>query len=175
MSEDEPDERPTSAWRGGLIYVASYLWTLAAWPPYRLIHWMKRRQAKAPAVQIGDDAVTVPMASLIDLAVDAWRLECWLSGLDGGQSAAPGRFVARQINAFLHRFELETVDLTGQRYEPGLAVELLGNVQDETVPADVVIVDEMVTPLCLWRGKVVRLGQLVTRSSTASRSSGESS
>jgi hypothetical protein len=175
MSEDQPDEQPTSTWRGGLIYVAAYLWALAAWPPYRLIHWMKHRRAKAPVAQIEGDAVTVPMTSLIDLAVDAWRLECWLIKLDGGHSTAPGRFVARQLNAFLHRFELETVDLTGQRYEPGLAVELLGNVQDETVPPDVVIVDEMVTPLCLWRGKVVRLGQLVTRSSAASRSSGESS
>ncbi len=95
MSDDRPDERPTSTWRHALLYVASYLWALAAWTPYRLIHLMKRRHAKTPVVQIKSDAVAVPMASLIDLAFNAWRLECWLTKIDGGQSAAPGCFVAR--------------------------------------------------------------------------------
>ena len=175
MPDDRPDERPTSTWRDALRYVSSDLCALAVSTAYLPIDWMKRRHAKAPVVQIKDDTVVVSMASLIDLAVDAWRLECWLTKIDGGQSAAPGRFVARRLNDFLDHLELETADLTGQRYEPGLAVELLGNVKDETLPEDVVVVDEMVTPLCLWRGKVVRLGQLITRSSAASRWSEESS
>jgi hypothetical protein len=130
------------------------------------------QEVKAPAV---DGTVAVPLSALVDVAVESWRLERWLKQLDGGQSNAAGRFVSRRLAQFVSRFQLETLDLTGQRYEPGLAVELLGNVHDETLPPDMVVVDEMVAPLCLWQGKVVRLGQVVTRSSTAPDSSGERS
>lgn len=115
------------------------------------------------------------MSSLIELAIDAWRLERWLANLDSGHSSAAGRFVARRVVAFLGQFEMETVDLTGHRYEPGLAVELIGNVADPTLPPDTVVVDEMISPLCMWRGKVVRLGQAVTRSSVVPTSVGEQS
>jgi hypothetical protein len=169
-SRDHDQERRQSVWLQALSYAVVYLAVL----PVRLVcHLTDRGRRKPAGPQIETDAVAMPISSLADLAVDTWRLERWLAGLDTDQSIAPGRFVVRQLRAFLHGFELETVDLTGHKYEPGLAVELVGNVYDETMPDGVAIVDEMVTPLCLWRGKVVRLGKLVTRSSATSSASGE--
>jgi hypothetical protein len=131
------------------------------------------RDQSAPVAT--SDSLPVPLNSLIDLAIEAWRLERWVSELNSGQSAAAGRFVARRVTAFVVGCGLETVDMTGQPYEPGLAVELLGHVQDTTLPPGAVLVDEMVAPLCLWRGKVVRMGQVVTRSASAPASSGDGS
>jgi hypothetical protein len=131
------------------------------------------RDGSAPAAT--GETFPVPLSALVDLAVEAWRLDRWVAELDSGQSTAAGRFVARRIAHFVAECGIETVDLTGQPYEPGLAVELLGHVQDTTLPTGTVLVDEMVAPLCLWRGKVVRLGQVVTRSASAPASSGEGS
>jgi hypothetical protein len=126
---------------------------------------------RAAPVATGD-SLTLPLSSLVDLAIEAWRLERWLSELDSRQSTAAGRFVARRVADFVAGCGLETVDMTGQPYEPGLAVELLGHVQDATLPPGKVLVDEMVAPLCLWHGKVVRMGQVVTRSASSPASSG---
>jgi hypothetical protein len=126
-------------------------------------------------VTAGDDSLTLPLSALVDLAIEAWRLERWLSELDSRQSTAAGRFVARRVTDFVAGCGLETVDMTGQPYEPGLAVELLGHVQDITLPPGTVLVDEMVAPLCLWHGKVVRMGQVVTRSASSPASSGDES
>ena len=105
------------------------------------------------------------MAAMLDLLVDAWRLERWVAQTDAGASTAAVRFVSRRLSGFFDRFGLQAVDVTGQRYEPGLAVELVGNVIDDTLGRDMVLIGETVAPLCLLRGKVVRLGQVVTRSS----------
>lgn len=138
-----------------------------------MLQWREKQRTRKANAAIAGAGVEVPVSSLVDLAVDAWRLDRWLAELDGRQATAAGRYVSRRIATFLGDLEIETIDLTGHRYEPGLALELIGNVTDETLPPDTVLVDEMVSPLCLWRGKVVRLGQVVTRSSAVPTSIGE--
>jgi hypothetical protein len=121
----------------------------------------------------GSDAtVEIPLPVLVDLAVEAWRLDRWLSRFGQDQTTAAGRFASRRIADALSGLELEAVDLTGQAYDPGLALELLGTVDDGTLPAGTAVIDEMVAPLCLWQGRVVRQGQVITRSSTRGASEG---
>lgn len=105
----------------------------------------------------------VSLSSLAELAVEWWRLERW--GASAGESAPQARHVARHMGRFLSAHGLEVLDLTGRAYEPGLAVEVLDAYTDATLPAGAQVVDETVSPIVLWRGSVVRHGQVVIRKS----------
>jgi hypothetical protein len=108
-------------------------------------------------------SMEVPLASLIELAVEHWRLERWLAKLDQDESIAHGRHVARRLNKFLSERELAVLDLSGQPYEPGLAVEVLDVIQEEEMPRETQLIDETVTPIVMWRGTVVQFGQVIIR------------
>jgi hypothetical protein len=120
-----------------------------------------------------DSNIPVPVLRLVELAVEAWRLERWLVQCDPGQSTAPIRYAARRISEFLRQAEFETRDLTGSQYEPGLAIEILDTVRDPTLSSSGAIIDEMISPICLWRGVVVRHGQAVIRSPVQPDAQGE--
>jgi len=103
-------------------------------------------------------SLEVPLSSLAELAVDCWRLERW-AGAE--ESASLARHVARRLGRFLAEREVSVVDLTGRAYDPGLAVEVLDVVGSG--PAQVV--GETVAPVVLWRGRVVRHGQVIVERS----------
>ena len=105
----------------------------------------------------------VPFASLVELAVEWWRLERWSEAANEDGAAAHARHVARRLAKFLEGRELSVVDVTGRRYEPGLAVEVLDVITDEKLPEGAGVIDETVAPVVTWRGAVVRYGQVVVR------------
>jgi hypothetical protein len=168
MREGAPRDPSPIRWIYLPVHIVLFAAEYSLWICWRLLQWTKNRWRAEVHAPTASRNVEVPISSLVELAIDVWRLERWLTNLDGSQSNAAGRFVSRRLGTFLGEFELETVDLTGQPYEPGLALELIGNVSDPTLPPNTVLVDEMIIPLCLWRGKVVRHGQVVTRSSAVS-------
>jgi hypothetical protein len=97
------------------------------------------------------------------LAVEWWRLERWAG--DASESPPQARHVARRMRGFLDAHGLEVLDVTGRAYEPGLAVEVLDAYRDATLPAGAQLIDETVSPIVLWRGSVVRYGQVVIKTS----------
>jgi hypothetical protein len=113
-------------------------------------------------------SMEVPLASLIELAVENWRLANWLAKLDQEESTAHGRHVSRQLNRFISERELAVLDLAGQPYEPGLAVEVLDVIHDEEMSGDSEMIDETVTPIVMWRGTVVQFGQVIIRKAVVS-------
>lgn len=111
----------------------------------------------------------VPFAALIELAVEGWRLDNWIATAPPERSASQLRHVARRLQKFLHERELSVLDLTGRAYEPGMSVEVLEAVEDERLGAHERLIDEMVEPVILWRGRVVKYGRVVIRQGGASR------
>ena len=105
----------------------------------------------------------VPLASLVELAVEGWRLDGWLAALPPEKAASKLRHVARRLQKFLSERELSTLDLTGRRYEPGMSVEVLEALEDERLGEHERLIDEMVEPVILWRGRVVKYGRVVVR------------
>jgi hypothetical protein len=103
----------------------------------------------------------VSLSSLAELAVEWWRLERWAGGSD--DSSPQARHVARRLGRFLSEHGLEVLDVTGRPYEPGLAVEVLDAFEDARLPRGSQVVDETVAPVVLYRGAVVRHGQVVVR------------
>ena len=104
------------------------------------------------------DTLQVPLSSLAELAVDCWRLERWAAA---EEAASHARHVARRLGKFLAERGVTVLDLTGRPYEPGLAVEVLDVVGSGVAQ----VVGEVVAPVVLWRGRVVRHGQVVVERS----------
>jgi hypothetical protein len=108
-------------------------------------------------------SVDVPIRSLIDLAIECWRLNRWLAHSEGDSSFLAIRHVARRLGEFLKGNEIETMDLTGHPYEAGLAVEVVDSVKDESAAEGYAVIDETISPIVVWHGTVVKLGQVVMR------------
>jgi hypothetical protein len=107
------------------------------------------------------DKLDVPLDALVELAIEGWRLEHWLAELPPEKVASKLRHVARRLGKFLSERELAALDLTGRKYEPGMAVEVLEVLTDENLRAHEKLIIEMVAPIILWRGRVIRHGQVV--------------
>lgn len=104
----------------------------------------------------------VSLESFADLAVECWRLQRWLAS-SPIPAAIVGRHVVRRIDALLKEHEIEVLDVTGQPYEPGLAVEVIDSIADEGATEGGSVIDETVAPIVLWKGLVIRHGKVVTR------------
>ncbi len=106
-----------------------------------------------------EDTVPVLLLDLIDLAVEVWRLE------NGYRNAAESpifiNHFLRRTQAFLKKYEIEIVDLTGKIYEPGLAVEVVDLINQNSDGEQSEVINEMVTPIVLQSGQVVKHGQIV--------------
>jgi hypothetical protein len=103
----------------------------------------------------------VSLSALAELAVEWWRLERWAVGSE--ESSPQARHAARRLGRFLSEHGVEVLDVTGRAYEPGLAVEVLDAFADAGLPAGTQVVEETVAPVVLYRGAVVRHGQVVVR------------
>jgi hypothetical protein len=106
--------------------------------------------------------IEVPLDALVELAIDWWRFDRWLATHDGHEAATShARLLSRRLGRFLNEREVTVRDVTGLRYEAGLAVEVLDALTDEGLPSGVEMVDETVAPIVMWRGAVARHGQVV--------------
>jgi hypothetical protein len=113
------------------------------------------------------DSITVTARSLADLAVINWRLHCWAfsSGFESERGIA--RQASRTFSSFLEKVGVETCDLTGQAFDPGLAIEVIDSEQDPDAGEDTATIGETITPIVFWRGRVIRHGQVVIHRGTA--------
>src|ERR1044071_1774208 len=105
--------------------------------------------------------LNVSLSSLAELAVEWWRLERWAGGSE--EASAQALHAARRLGRLLSEQGCEVLDVTGRPSEPGLAVEVLDAFEDARLPAGSQVVDETVAPVVLYRGVVVRHGQVVVR------------
>ena len=111
--------------------------------------------------------IEVPLAALVDLAVECWRLERLLKMQPNNESSTTLRYSVRRLRRFVQEAGLSTLDLETQRYDPGLAVDVIGvETAEASFPPDTVIV-ETVSPIVTWKGQVVRYGQVVLAPETS--------
>ena len=108
------------------------------------------------------ETIPVPLASVVAVAVEHWRLATSLAGLPGGGPAA-ARHAARRMGDFLRECGVEAAGMDGTPYEPGLAVRVIDTVEDPAAPAGQAVIEETLSPVVTWRGQVVRAAEVVTR------------
>ena len=99
------------------------------------------------------------MADITEIAIAAWRLEKWLDNVNVERKMA-AKSALRAIKKYLKENDIETLDLTGSKFDVGLAVSVVNNESDE-VDEDNLIISEMVKPIIKERGAVIQYGQVI--------------
>lgn len=92
-----------------------------------------------------------------EVAVAWWRIDKWLENTDVERKMAV-KSSLRTIKSFLHDNDIEVIDLTGQVYESGLAVEVLNDI--DSIPDENAIIKEMISPIILQSGSVIEFGKV---------------
>jgi hypothetical protein len=111
------------------------------------------------------NTLSVPLPELISLAVERWRLAGALDELPSGAGSL-ARHALRKMEDFLRGCELEARTMDGQVFDAGLAVQVVDSVDDPRLPGGTHLIDETLSPLVLWKGRVVKSAQVVTRRGT---------
>ena len=75
------------------------------------------------------------------------------------------RYSARRITEVLKTVGLDTIDLTGRKYDAGLAPEVLNVILDDTIPKGQVLIEETVSPIVTWCGQIIKPGQIIVKRS----------
>ena len=109
------------------------------------------------------NSVAVSSESIYALYSEIWRLEQLAEVLIDRIQSASVRRIARQIRAGLAEIDVEMVDYTGRPYDPGMVPEVLDVQLVEGTAKVGDIVTETIEPTLLWRGQVVRRGQIVVQ------------
>lgn len=119
----------------------------------------------------GTDSIRVSLSALINLGIEHWRLSSWLAKLPSTDATAPARHASRRMADFLKLAELETRNMDGHPFDPGLAVHVVDTCDDPKLTAGNLVIAETLSPLVLWRGKVVKAAEVVTHRGTGPASS----
>ena len=91
-------------------------------------------------------SINVPLAALINLG-----LEHGGSRAQWAEPHRPGAHALRRIGELLSLCELDVRVLDGHAFDPGLAACVIDTIDDPALAADVVVIDETLSPMVLWR------------------------
>lgn len=100
--------------------------------------------------------LSISLNEIVDLAVEFWRFEKFLE--KSVQNSPAVNHYLRQTRQFFSKNSIETIDLTNQNYEAGLAIEVIDFVENG---GNQEFISEMTSPIVLFQGKVIRHGQAV--------------
>jgi hypothetical protein len=109
------------------------------------------------------DALEITMDAACDLSLECWWLSHAAASSKEMGDGAIVRYSVRRIAEVLKGIGFETTDLTGRTYDAGLAPEVMNVVWDDTVPDGQTLIDETISPIITWRGRIVRPGQIVVK------------
>lgn len=112
--------------------------------------------------------VTQAMTGLVAMVAEqTHRLARALPRLEAVPQAAAVRLAVRKLSRELESAGVQFVELTGQTYDPGFAVDVVECRGDASAAKHVIA--EMVTPIVLWNGVVLRRGEAVLEGMAAPR------
>jgi hypothetical protein len=114
-----------------------------------------------------NETVEVEISALTELAVDCWRLQRWTFESGHEKDRVVARQASRALSFFISEIGFEICDLTGQPYDPGLAVEVVDSEVDVAAPKGSVRIEEMIAPIVLWNGSLIKTGQVAVRRGAA--------
>ena len=117
--------------------------------------------------------VEVGISALADFAIDSWRLQRWAFASGFEKDRVVARQTSRSMVSFLDGLGFETRDLSGQPYDPGLAVEVVDSEEDADAPKGSVRIEEMLSPIVLRNGQLIRTGQVAVSRGAGNRGAGQ--
>ena len=95
-----------------------------------------------------------------DVALAYWRLEKWVEDINAVRKNAASSSL-RLLRRFLEDNKIEIIDFLGQRYDVGMAIDVIGKNTKDDASEDDLIISETLVPLILINGEVLKFGQVI--------------
>ena len=99
------------------------------------------------------------MADIKELAISYWRMDKWLNNANVERKMAASSAL-RSIKKYLDSNGIEVLDLTDQKFDSGLAVDVINNDIPEGTQEDCALISEMIKPIIMQNGSVIQFGQV---------------
>lgn len=117
----------------------------------------------------GQEEAVLQGGPLADLALEAWRLSKSVSdgGDDPGGARVAIRYSVRKMKQVLEASGCSYVDLTGHSYDAGMALDVLSVEGGPGADTSELLVKEMLSPIILWKGRVLRHGEAILQKTSA--------
>jgi hypothetical protein len=101
---------------------------------------------------------------LLTVAMETWRAARELERMREPQGAIGLRYSLRKIRATLEELGVSYLDLTGQRYDPGMSLDIIDVEGDG---GGDMIIKEMMAPIILLNGVLLAWGEAVLERRTS--------
>ncbi len=111
----------------------------------------------------------ISLESVCALTVEVWRLKRISEQDIMSSERLTLRHAVRRLGEVLVEMGVEAVDFVGRQHDPGMVPEVVGVEEDEAFEGKPSVIDETVSPTVMWRGVVVRSGQVIVRQSPVKR------
>jgi hypothetical protein len=107
-------------------------------------------------------------ASIIDIAVEAWRFRRVFSNaiskLDATESSRYFNqylYFFKKVESAIENANLKIINVEGKKYDIGLPVSPLN--MEEFSQDDILVIDQMIEPIIMDSGKVLKSGTVILR------------
>ena len=104
----------------------------------------------------GGQRAAGPNSLMIDLILGLWRIE---SVLDASEQAKRIRGITERLNTKLESSGFKVIDRTGEFYDAGMPLKVLTSTEREDIERPIIL--ETMAPTILFRGELVRAGEVV--------------
>ena len=107
------------------------------------------------------NAIEIPQDVAITLMLETWRLWQAIGKLEAQFNTIAIRYPIKKMKDALESSGCKFIDLTGQSYDTGMAVDIITTEEDSLIKSGDIIIKEMVSPIILWNDMLLRHGQVV--------------
>ncbi len=107
------------------------------------------------------DAIEIAQDVAITLMLETWRLWQTIGKLESQFNMIALRYPIKKIKDALESSGCKFIDLTGQSYDTGMAVDIITTEEDSLIKSGDIIIKEMVSPIILWDDMLLSHGQVI--------------
>lgn len=108
-----------------------------------------------------EDLIELPRIALTTLALETWRLWSTIEKMKVQINAVPLRYSVRKMKKMLETQGFSFVDLTGETYDAGMAVDIIDTEGEVTEKVTDLIIKEMVSPIILFGDELLTHGEVI--------------
>jgi len=108
-----------------------------------------------------NELIELPMSVLATLALEIWRLWGTIEKMKGQPTAVTIGYSIRKMKQALENQGFSFVDLTGEIYDAGMAVDIIDTEGEVTEKVTDLIIKEMVSPIILFGDKLLTHGEVI--------------
>ncbi|MFY9226202.1 MAG: hypothetical protein WAQ98_26230 [Blastocatellia bacterium] len=103
----------------------------------------------------------VSKSTFVTLAIETWRLSRLIESSEGQLRLVALRYSIRKMKTTLESQGCCFIDLTGQLYDLGMAVEVIDSEDCQKEDKGSLIIKEMIAPIVLFNNSLLAAGQVI--------------